>query len=143
MSIIRRGLVTDVGACAALESSIFNIFTREKRAKAMRDHVEGLVVAETPEGQLAGYALAVDEFFACSTFLKLVVVSEAHRRKGVASGLIERVWTDLTPTRRLFSSTEADNAPSRAMHEKMGFRECGYIEGLPQPERELFFVRTA
>lgn len=63
-----------------------------------------------------------------------VYVAEAARGQGVGGGLLAAlipeseaagIWT-------LFASTHADNAPSRAVHERAGFRVIGRRERIAQ-----------
>jgi len=47
----------------------------------------------------------------------------------------------MSPSPRLFSSTEETNAVSIQMHTALGFSPSGYIDNLPQGYRELLFYK--
>lgn len=47
----------------------------------------------------------------------------------------------ISPSPRLFSSTEETNSVSIRMHAALGFAPSGYIDNLPQGYRELLFYK--
>ena len=72
--------------------------------------------------------------------MALVSVAEGARRRGIARALYRRV-EDVSPSPRLYSSTEETNAASIQMHAALGFSPSGYIDNLPQGYRELLFYK--
>ena len=134
---IRLPRVADAGPCAELAALVIG----EERAGAfIRSHLERhhLVVAEA-EGRVVGFLAYRTDWFQC-TFVSLVVVEERFRRKGVAREFFKAVEA-ISPTPRLFSSTEETNAVSIRMHTALGFQPSGHIDNLPQGTRELLFYR--
>ena len=134
---IRLPRVADAGPCAELAALVIG----EERAGAfIRSHLERhhLVVAEA-EGRVVGFLAYRTDWFQC-TFVSLVVVEERFRRKGVAREFFKAVEA-VSPTPRLFSSTEETNAASIRMHVALGFTPSGHIDNLPQGSRELIFYR--
>ena len=114
---------------------------REERAGAfIRSHLERhhLIVAEA-EGEVVGFLAYRVDWFQC-TFVTLVVVREDYRRKGIAREFFKSVEA-VSPTPRLFSSTEETNAVSIQMHRALGFQPSGHIDNLPQGVRELLFYK--
>ena len=65
---------------------------------------------------------------------------EKLRRHGVARALY-RMVEEISPSPRVFSSTEETNAVSIKMHTALGFVPSGYIDNLPQGYRELLFYK--
>ena len=134
---IRLPRVADAGPCAELAALVIG----EERAGAfIRSHMERhhLVVAEA-EGRVIGLLAYRTDWFQC-TFVSLVVVEEAFRRKGIAREFFKAVEA-ISPTPRVFSSTEETNAVSIRMHTGLGFQPSGHIDNLPQGTRELLFYR--
>jgi hypothetical protein len=72
--------------------------------------------------------------------VSLVPVRQDRRRWCVARALFEAV-EQISPSSRLFSSTEETNAPSIRMHTALGFRPSGHIDNLPQGYWELLFYK--
>jgi hypothetical protein len=58
----------------------------------------------------------------------------------VARALFKAV-EQMSPSPRLFSSTEETNAPAIQMHTALGFAPSGHIDNLPQGYRELLFYK--
>ena len=113
----------------------------EERAGAfIKSHMERhhLIVAEAPDG-IVGFLAYRTDWFQC-TFVSLVVVREDFRRKGIAREFFKAVEA-VSPTPRLFSSTEETNAVSIRMHAAFGFAPSGHVDNLPQGPRELVFYK--
>ena len=111
-----------------------------RAAELVRSHVERneVLVAEE-RGDVVGFLAYRTDWFGC-TFVSLVVVAEAARRRGVARALFDAVERRAVSP-RLFSSTEETNVASIQMHRALGFGPSGYIDNLPQGYRELLFYK--
>jgi ribosomal protein S18 acetylase RimI-like enzyme len=97
-----------------------------------------LLVAGIGE-EVAGCLAYRTDWFGC-TFVTLVSVREDFRRQGIARALYRAV-EEMSPSPRVFSSTEETNTSSIRMHTAIGFTPSGYIDNLPQGYRELLFYR--
>jgi GNAT superfamily N-acetyltransferase len=75
-------------------------------------------------------------------FLELLVVAAEHRRQGVGAALVE-AFVARSPGARVFTSTNASNAPMRALCERLGFVEAGRIDHLDEGDPEVVYVRLA
>jgi GNAT superfamily N-acetyltransferase len=134
---IRLPRLADAAPCAELAALVIG----EERAGAfIKSHLERhhLIVADSDESIVGLLAYRID-WFQC-TFVSLVVVREDYRRRGIAREMFKAVEA-MSPTPRLFSSTEETNAVSIRMHAALGFTPSGYIDNLPQGSRELVFYR--
>ena len=97
-----------------------------------------MLVAERDD-EVVGFLAYRTDWFQC-TFVTLVSVTKDARRQGVARALYERV-EEMSPSPRLFSSTEETNSVSIQMHSALGFAPSGHIDNLPQGYRELLFYK--
>ena len=134
---IRLPRLADAVPCSELAAVVIG----EERAGAfIKSHLERhhLIVAESEETIVGFLAYRID-WFQC-TFVSLVVVREDYRRRGIAREMFKAVEA-MSPTPRLFSSTEETNAVSIRMHVALGFVPSGHIDNLPQGSRELVFYR--
>jgi len=52
-----------------------------------------------------------------------------------------RAVEEMSPSPRLYSSTEETNGVSIRMHTALGFTPSGHIDNLPQGYRELLFYK--
>ncbi|HKB26490.1 MAG TPA: GNAT family N-acetyltransferase, partial [Methylomirabilota bacterium] len=96
------------------------------RSHAERHH---LLVAEEA-GDVVGVLGYRTDWFQC-TLVSLASVREDHRKRGVARALYHEV-EGISPSPRLYSSTEETNSVAIQMHTALGFHPSGYIDNLPQ-----------
>ena len=109
------------------------------RSHLERHHVLVAVDDDRSDGRIIGVLGFRTDWFQC-TFVSLVSVHKDYRRRGIARALYERV-EHMTPSPRLFSSTEETNGVSIRMHTGLGFVPSGHIDNLPQGYRELLFYK--
>jgi ribosomal protein S18 acetylase RimI-like enzyme len=137
VSVIRPPRETEFDALTALAAQV----TGPERAGAfVRSHLERhhLLVAERA-GAVVGLLAFRTDWFQC-TLVSLVSVHPDFRRQGLARELYRTV-EEISPSPRLFSSTEETNAVSIQMHGALGFTPSGHIDNLPQGYRELLFYK--
>jgi GNAT superfamily N-acetyltransferase len=91
------------------------------------------------DGKVAGYLVMAT--FLHRPFIELIVVSEPHRRLGIASALVLYA-RDLAPGAELWTSTNRSNMPTRALLSKLGFVLSGRVDNLDPGDPELFFVQA-
>jgi GNAT superfamily N-acetyltransferase len=134
---IRPPEAGDGEALVALAAAVIG---PDRAAPFVRSHLERhhMMVAEH-EHETIGFLAYRTDWFQC-TLVSLVSVREDFRRRGVARALFEQVER-LSPSPRLFSSTEETNAGSIQMHRALGFAPSGHIDNLPQGYRELLFYK--
>ena len=134
---IRQPESPDIGAVMTLAADVIG---PERAGPFVRSHLERhhLLVAEVADG-IVGFLAYRTDWFQC-TYVSLVGVRHDFRRRGIARALYDRVET-LSPSPRLFSSTEETNAVSIKMHTALGFSPSGHIDNLPQGYRELLFYK--
>ena len=127
----------DVDALMGLATDVIG---PERAGPFVRSHLDRhhLLVAETPE-EVIGFIAYRTDWFQC-TLVSLVPVKKDHRRKGVARTLYQAV-ENISPSPRLYSSTEETNSVSIRMHTALGFQPSGHIDNLPQGYRELLFYK--
>lgn len=134
---IRLPRLADAAPCADLAALVIG----EDRAGAfIKSHMERhhIIVAEA-DAEVVGFLAYRTDWFQC-TLVSLVVVREDFRRRGIAREFFKAVEA-VSPSPRLFSSTEETNAVSIRMHAALGFAPSGHIDNLPQGPRELIFYR--
>jgi len=134
---VRHVESSDLTAVMALAAEVIG---PERAGPFVRSHAERhhLMIAEEA-GEVVGVLAYRTDWFQC-TFVSLVAVREAFRRKGAARALFKMVEA-ISPGPRLFSSTEETNAAAIQMHTALGFTPAGYIDNLPQGYRELLFYK--
>ena len=134
---IRLPRLADALPCAELAALVIG---DERAGVFIKSHMERhhLIVAEAAD-EIVGFLAYRTDWFQC-TFISLVVVREDFRRKRIAREFFKAVEA-VSPTPRLFSSTDETNAVSIRMHSALGFVPSGHIDNLPQGTRELVFYK--
>src|ERR1700682_3732377 len=124
---IRLPRVADEVGCRTLAAAVIGA---ERASAFIRSHLERhhLIVAEA-EGEVVGFVAYRSDWFQC-TFVSLVVVRGDFRRKSIAREFFKSVEV-VSPTPRLFSSTEETNVASIRMHTALGFAPSRHIGKLP------------
>jgi GNAT superfamily N-acetyltransferase len=92
-----------------------------------------VAVDESP----VGYAVMTRSFFD-RAFIELLMVGAQFRRRGIASAMLAHL-EDISPTPRLWTSTNESNAPMRALLESRSYIHSGTIEGVDDGDPEMFF----
>ncbi len=135
--MIRPPERADIGALVRLAAEVIGAVRAET---FVRSHLERhhILVAED-EHEVVGMLTYRTDWFQC-TFVSLVGVRAESRRRGVARTLFQHLEA-LSPSPRVFSSTEETNADSIRMHAALGFSPSGHIDNLPQGYRELLFYK--
>ena len=115
-----------------------HVLSAERAGPFIRSHLERhhLLVAREG-GEVLGVVGYRTDWFQC-TFVSLVSVREDRRKQGIARALYQAVER-MSPSPRLYSSTEETNSVAIQMHTALGFQPSGYIDNLPQGYRELLF----
>jgi ribosomal protein S18 acetylase RimI-like enzyme len=134
---IRPPRAGDGARCAALAALVVG---PDRAGPLVQAHLERhhLIVAQA-DGAVVGLCAYRTDWFQC-TFVSLIVVQEEYRRRGIAREFLRSVEA-VSPSPRIFSSSEETNGPAIRMHAALGFTPSGYIDNLPQGTRELLFYR--
>ncbi|MEA2689503.1 MAG: hypothetical protein QOD51_2110 [Candidatus Eremiobacteraeota bacterium] len=109
-----------------------------KRGRFLRALANGEVVVAEDHGEVVGF-MWLNEFFG-HTFVNVLAVAEELRRRGYAGVLLahaeQRALTD-----RVFTSTNASNAPMHAVLARYGWRRCGEVDDLDPGDPEIVYVK--
>jgi ribosomal protein S18 acetylase RimI-like enzyme len=134
---IRSAEAGDLDALMALAADVIGA---PRAGPFVRSHLDRHHVLVADESRrVIGFLAFRTDWFQC-TFVSLVSVSKDFRRRGVARALY-RMVEDISPSPRIFSSTEETNTVSIRLHTGLGFTPSGHIDNLPQGYRELLFYK--
>lgn len=127
----------DYEGCVELDRLVVGTDAREEFLAQRIRHRRIYITVD--EDRVVGFVTFEANFFGC-LYISLLLVHPDFRRRGTARRMIEKVAKH-SKNGKLFSSTGADNDVSIKMHEALGFRRSGYIENLPQPEKEIIYYK--
>lgn len=101
--------------------------------------VRGACWVYSEGGQPWGYAILQNDFYGYP-LVRLIYVSENHRRKGVATKLVRHLET-ASGADRMFLSSPEDNTAMLGLLERLGYQQCGEIHGLDDKAVEMVFIK--
>ncbi|MDM5315264.1 GNAT family N-acetyltransferase [Fictibacillus sp. b24] len=87
--------------------------------------------------EICGFLIYHLQFFECC-FISLIMIDPAHQRKGLASSLLSRM-TQISPTEKLFSSTNESNESMKRVFTKSGFSKSGKVDNLDEGDPEIIY----
>lgn len=138
MTSLRKARLVDVNEIVNLDIEVIG---NDKRHETIRKAVKEkrCIVAED-ENQVVGFLIFDTHFFECS-FISLIIVKPAERRKGYATSLIG-YFMDVSPTKKVFSSCNQSNERMQEVFKVNGFRKSGVIENLDDGDPEIIYFRS-
>lgn len=95
-------------------------------------------------GQPAGL-LSLEFLWSLIPYIALIWIDEPFQKQGYSRILLDSLEERLRGEghKRLYSSSQADEAQPQAWHRHMGFEECGIINGINEGGiGEIFFRKT-
>ena len=101
---------------------------------------QGRCILVNENEDVAGFLIYDTHFFEC-TFISLVIVSPAKRRKGIASIMMNDL-VRTSPTDKIFSSTNRSNESMQKVFEANGFVESGIVENLDEGDPEIIYFKS-
>jgi GNAT superfamily N-acetyltransferase len=135
---IRVGCARDFAALRAVDALARRDDSRARTLRRALAAGECLVACEG-DGVI-GFAIA-DQSFYEHGFLRLLVVREDARRRGVGSALVRAVEARCESA-KLFTSTNASNQPMQRLLARLGYVRSGVIENLDPGDPEWVYVRA-
>jgi len=101
-----------------------------------------IIIAKN-KADLVGY-LRLEYLWSKYPYLGLIIVHPDYRGNGLGKGLLEfaQAYLRNKGVKKIYSSSQANEADPQRWHRKMGFRECGIINGINEGDiGELFFAK--
>jgi [ribosomal protein S18]-alanine N-acetyltransferase len=121
---IRRLVYSDLPSVLAIERRSFQTPWSLAMFVLELSKPSGICLAATDEGRLVAYMV-------CSRYADVwhimnIAVSPEHRRMGIGSDLLERLFEDAGPEARYTLEVRTSNHGAIAMYERFGFRRAGH-----------------
>jgi len=112
----------------------------ETRRQQILDWIKkNCVIIALIDDRVVGYAVLEYSFFSCG-FISMLIVQEAHRRRGIATALVKRLEEDCN-TAKLFTSTNESNVTMQAFLASMSYEPSGIVHNLDEDDPELFYFK--
>jgi ribosomal protein S18 acetylase RimI-like enzyme len=130
--------LTDVEGIVQLDCEVIGNTSRRSFIENAIKQGRCIIVKENDS--VVGFLIYDINFFEC-TFISLIIVSPAKRRRGYGSQLLD-FMVRTSPTQKVFSSTNRSNHSMQKVFEANGFVESGIVENLDEGDPEIIYFRT-
>ncbi|MCR8847435.1 GNAT family N-acetyltransferase [Rossellomorea sp. SC111] len=138
MREVKYAQLSDLQPIVAIDQQVIgHPNRREEIQRAIRE--QGCLVVKR-EGKATGFLLFNTQFFE-NTFVSLIIIAPEERRKGYASSLLT-YFEKISPTEKIFSSTNQSNIEMQKVFKKNGYTPSGMIENLDLGDPELIYFKN-
>jgi predicted acetyltransferase len=128
----------DIENIVAVDKEI--ISNDSRRAYISKAVEEDRCIVVKNNNEIFGFLIFNTNFFDCS-FISLIMVSPSERRKGYATSLID-YFVQLSPAKKVFSSTNQSNKDMQKVFIENGFVQSGVIENLDEGDPEIIYFKS-
>ncbi|MBU9724221.1 MULTISPECIES: GNAT family N-acetyltransferase [Bacillaceae] len=137
MTQVTKANMTDLENIVNIDIEVIGNGSRRNYLKTAI--AEGRCLVVEGERKISGFLVYDMHFFECA-FISLVIIAPPKRRKGYASLLLKKMM-DLSPTEKVFSSTNRSNESMQKVFEANGFVRSGIVENLDEGDPEVIYFK--
>ncbi len=135
MVLLDKSHITELDEIVNLDREIIGSDRRQVYIKKAIEDDRCIVVKN--ECSIVGFLIFTTDFFECS-FISLIVIKPTERRKGYATSLIKYLLS-VSPTKKIFSSTNQSNNKMQKVFKATGFIQSGFVENLDEGDPEIIY----
>ncbi|WP_042148326.1 GNAT family N-acetyltransferase [Paucisalibacillus sp. EB02] len=128
----------DVESIVTVDREVINNDSRRGFIEKAVEENRCIVVKQ--QGKIVGFLIYDTNFFNCS-FISLIIVLPKVRRKGYATSLMD-YFINISPTEKVFSSTNQSNKAMQKVFIANGFVQSGIIENLDAGDPEIIYFKS-
>ena len=132
-----KSQVTELDEIVNLDIEVMGSDRRREYIKKAIEEDKCLIVKN--DTSIVGFLIFTTDFFDCS-FISLLVVKPTERRKGYATSLLKYFFR-VSPTKKIFSSTNHSNNKMQEVFKATGFIRSGIIENLDEGDPEIIYYK--
>ena len=136
MREVKYAQLSDLEPIVAIDQQVIGHANRRGEIeKAIREQACLII----KEGKATGFLLFNTQFFE-NAFVSLIIIAPEERRKGYASSLL-KYFEKISPTEKIFSSTNQSNIEMQKVFQKNGYTPSGKIENMDPGDPELIYFK--
>ncbi|WP_415813899.1 GNAT family N-acetyltransferase [Mesobacillus thioparans] len=135
---IMTAQITDIQSIVQIDCEVIGNSSRLDLIENAIKQERCILVKE--KNEVAAFSIYDTSFFEC-TFISLLIVSPAKRRKGYASQMLNEL-VRISPTKKVFSSTNRSNESMQKVFIANGFVESGIVENLDEGDPEIIYFKA-
>ena len=138
MESLLKSQLNDLDEIVNIDREVIGGDSRRKHIKKAIE--EERCIAIKNESSFVGFLIFDTQFYACS-FMSLIIVKPTERRKGYATSLI-KYFISISPTKKIFSSTNQSNKRMQEVFKANGFIQSGIVENLDEEDPEIIYYKS-
>ncbi|CAH0347068.1 GNAT family N-acetyltransferase [Bacillus sp. CECT 9360] len=116
------------------------VFRNDSRRKYLEQAIgEKKCLVAKRDTSITGFLIYHTDFFDFS-FISLVMVHPLERGKGYAKSMMT-YFEKISPTKKIFSSTNESNGKMQKLFSSIGYIRSGYIENLDEGDPEIIYFK--
>ncbi|MFZ3588469.1 GNAT family N-acetyltransferase [Bacillus sp. DJP31] len=138
MKTVLKAKLHDVDHIVKIDREVIGNDSRRNYIKKAVEEDRCIVVKNN--SSIVGFLLFDTHFFDCS-FISLIMVSPTERRNGYATSLLE-YFQGISPTKKIFSSTNESNRSMQEVLKSNGFVQSGFVENLDEGDPEIIYFKS-
>ena len=138
MEFLVKSQLNDLDEIVNIDREVIGSNSRRKYIKKAIEEVR--CVAIKNKFSFVGFLIFDTHFFDCS-FISLIIVKPTERRKGYATSLIE-FFISISPTKKIFSSTNQSNKRMQEVFKANGFIQSGFVKNLDEGDPEIIYFKS-
>ncbi|AMQ06517.1 GNAT family N-acetyltransferase [Sporosarcina sp. resist] len=138
METLVKSQLIDLDEIVNIDREVIGSDSRRKYIKKAIE--EERCIAIKNEFSFVGFLIFDIHFFDYS-FISLIIVKPTERRKGYATSLME-YFISISPTKKIFSSTNQSNKRMQEVFKENGFTQSGFVENLDEGDPEIIYFKS-
>ena len=137
MQTITFPTINDLDEIVRLDSEVIG---HEGRREDIRKAIEEqMCLIHKKNGMVTGFLLYHTSFFD-NAFISLLIVRHSERRNGIGRSLVQS-FEDVSPTSKVFSSTNHSNETMHHFFHSLGYKNSGSIDHLDEGDPEIIYFK--
>jgi ribosomal protein S18 acetylase RimI-like enzyme len=138
MEFMVKSQLNDLDEIVNIDREVIGSDSRRKYIKKAIE--EERCIAIKNKFSFVGFLIFDTNFFDCS-FISLIIIKPTERRKGYATSLMES-FISISPTKKIFSSTNKSNKRMQEVFKANGFIQSGFVENLDEGDPEIIYFKS-
>jgi ribosomal protein S18 acetylase RimI-like enzyme len=138
MESLLKSQINDLDEIVNIDREVIGSDSRRKYIKKAIEEERCITIKN--ESSFVGFLIFDTHFYACS-FMSLIIVKPTERRKGYATSLI-KYFISISPTKKIFSSTNQSNKRMQEVFKANGFIQSGIVENVDEGDPEIIYFKS-
>ncbi|MFS0557001.1 N-acetyltransferase family protein [Brevibacillus sp. 179-C9.3 HS] len=137
MTLIRQATLQDIPVVCKIDAVVLGSTSRSTELQLAIE--QGQCYVALFDLDIIGFAIINQSFFK-NSFIHLLIVHPHYQKRGIGEDMMRYLET-ISPTEKLFTSTNLSNKRMQRLCQKLGYAHCGTLTHLDPADPEVFFCK--